>query len=96
MNDKKIELLDENGIPTIFHVVADFKMDGSEYGVNTYDGNEYAVLLVDNEDLQEAHLFKIIEQDNGEEPIFSIVEDDKEFELVSKYYEYIMSENDGL
>ncbi len=93
MMDKKIELLDENGKSAVFVVVADFKMDSSEYGDSRYDGNEYAILVMEDSDSDEALVFKIIEEDS-QEPIFSVVDDDDEFDAVSKFYEYIMSENE--
>ncbi len=92
--DKKIELLDEKGNPVKFSIVADFRIEGDEDTIQKYYGNEYAVLIADgDEDADEAVLFKVIEDENGTEPLFELVDDDEEFSIVSEFYNYLMQNN---
>ncbi len=90
--DKKIELLDENGDITVFSVIADFRIEGDEYA--DYEGNEYAILAVDENNDDEGILFKVIEGDELSEPMFSLIDDDREFEMASSFYESLIAHND--
>lgn len=80
--DKIIILTDESGEDVEFEVIADFKLNEIEY----------CVLFPVDGDEEEALLFKIVEEENGE-AILEIIEDDDEFAEVAKYYEEIMAEN---
>lgn len=76
-----IVLTDENGNEVEFEVVADFE----------FDGEEYAVLLELGADSDDALLFKVVEEADGQSTLEYVV-DDEEFERVAAEYEALMSQ----
>ena len=71
-----ITLFDEKGEQAEFEVL----------GVITVEDNDYAILVpIDDED-EQAYVFRIDTDDNGEE-ILTQVEDDEEFEMVCEAWE---------
>ncbi len=88
--DKRIELIDENGEVAVFFVVANFRIEGDDY--SAYEGNEYAVLAVDESTADEFVLFRVIEENDTSNPLFKLIEDEEEFEMASEFYESIINE----
>ena len=72
--DDKITLLNEDGEELEFIIDYKFECDGKTY-----------VVLCENEDSEDAFLFKIEEDENGEMVLVE-VDDDEEFDRVSKIY----------
>ena len=77
MDDREtITLLDENGEETEFEVL----------GVVTVEDIDYAILVPIDEDEDQAYIFRIDADENGEE-VLSEVEDDEEFDMVKDAWE---------
>ncbi|MGL5151094.1 MAG: DUF1292 domain-containing protein [Clostridium sp.] len=79
-----IELLDEQGNEIKFEVISFFSIDDL--------GNEYVVVKPANEDVEEAFVLKILQDEEGNETLVAI-EDDNEFELVEEAYGLLMQED---
>ncbi|MBN2797042.1 MAG: DUF1292 domain-containing protein [Clostridia bacterium] len=84
MEENIIVLLDENGEEVAFEIIADFELNDQEYAV---------LAPVDGDD-DEALIFKVIEQPDGE-PILEYLTDEDEFEFVAKAYEDLMEEEEN-
>jgi len=77
MEDREtITLLGENGEEAEFEVL----------GVITVEDSDYAILVPIEEDDDQAYIFRIDADENGDE-ILSQVEDDEEFEMVCEAWE---------
>jgi len=77
MDDREtITLLDESGEQAEFEVL----------GVITVEDNDYAILVPLDDDEEQAYIFRIDTDENGEE-ILSQVEDDEEFEMIRDAWE---------
>lgn len=74
MIDEKITLINENGEEVEFMVDDQFEFEGTTY-----------LVLCENEDSDDAFLFKVEEDENGE-MVLKEVEDEAEYEKVSEYY----------
>lgn len=74
-----IELLDEDGKPVRFYVVANLSVDDDDYAI-----------LCNEEDDEEVLVFKVTEQDD--EFIFEGIENEKEFETVIEAYHELLEE----
>jgi uncharacterized protein YrzB (UPF0473 family) len=83
MEENIIVLLDENGDEVAFEIVADFELNDQEY----------AILSPIDDDEDQALIFKVVEQEDGE-PILEYLTDEDEFEFVAKAYEDLMAEED--
>ena len=77
-----IYLENEQGEEEKMKVITFFKIEDT--------GNEYVVVTPYGIDTEEAYVLKYIEEDGKE--IYSTIEDDEEFALVSETYELLMSE----
>ncbi|WP_422443998.1 DUF1292 domain-containing protein [Thermoanaerobacterium sp. DL9XJH110] len=77
-----ITLYDEEGQETEFEVL----------GVVNVEDNDYAILVPLDEDGEQAYIFRIDADENGEE-VLTEVEDDDEFEKVKEAWEAV-SEGD--
>lgn len=74
-----ITLLDENGEEAVFEVL----------GVVNVEDTDYAILIPiseEDEEEEEAYIFRVDTDENGEE-VLSEVEDDGEFEMVKDAWE---------
>lgn len=77
MDDREtITLLDENGEETEFEVL----------GVIAVEDIDYAILIPIDEEEDQAYIFRIDIDEDGEE-VLSEVEDDEEFEIVKDAWE---------
>jgi|SRR5690554_4553211 len=77
MDDREtITLLDESGEQAEFEVL----------GVITVEDSDYAILVPIEDDDDQAYIFRIDTDENGEE-VLSQVEDDEEFEMVREAWE---------
>jgi hypothetical protein len=72
--DEKILLINENGEEVEFMVDDQFDFEDATY-----------LVLCENEDSEDAFLFKVDEDENGE-LLIKEVEDENEYERVSAYY----------
>ena len=72
--DETIVLINENGEEVEYFIDDEFEFEGQKY-----------VVLAENEDSDDALLFKI-ELDEDDEVVLAEVDDDDEFERVSKFY----------
>lgn len=82
---EKIVLKDEEGNEVEFELVMKFDIETKEYVI---------VTPVESEE-EEAIAFKIDKDENGED-IFTTIEDDEEFKIVTEAYETLSLENDRL
>lgn len=71
-----ITLFDEEGNETEFEVL----------GVINIEDNDYAILIPEDEENDQAYIFRITTNEDNEE-ILSEVEDDDEFEMVKEAWE---------
>ena len=79
--DNIIILKDEDNIDVEFEVIANFKVDD----------DEYSVLYPIDESSDDALLFKVTDEENGESTL-EYIEDEEEFKRVSKAYHELMNE----
>ncbi|MCX7695047.1 DUF1292 domain-containing protein [Caloramator sp. mosi_1] len=82
--DNVIVLTDENGQETSFEFITDLEVDGNVY---------YVLYPVDSEE-EDAVVFKVEVDEDGQE-VLSVIEDDEEFEKVAEaYQEWLDSDED--
>lgn len=82
--DNVIVLTDENGQETSFEFITDLEVDGNVY---------YVLYPVDSEE-EDAVVFKVEVDEEGQE-VLSVIEDDEEFEKVAEaYQEWLDSDED--
>ncbi|SHE66992.1 MULTISPECIES: DUF1292 domain-containing protein [Caloramator] len=82
--DNVIVLTDENGQETSFEFITDLEVDGNVY---------YVLYPVDSEE-EDAVVFKVEVDEEGQE-VLSVIEDDDEFEKVAEaYQEWLDSDED--
>ena len=81
MQDNIISLLDENGAESQFEVILTLEADNKEYAI---------LMPVDDEDAEEALVFRIDQDEEGE--MLVPLEDDKEYEIVVDVYNTLMDE----
>lgn len=82
---EKIVLKDEEGNEVEFELVMKFDIETKEYVI---------VTPVESEE-EEAIAFRIDKDENGED-IFTTIEDDEEFKMVTEAYETLSLESDKL
>ncbi|OJV62121.1 MAG: hypothetical protein BGO41_02015 [Clostridiales bacterium 38-18] len=76
-----VELLDENGVPTLFNVIANLELDGQEYAILSNVNDEDEVLI-----------FRVSEE--GDEFVFETIEDEDELNSVVDAYNELLDEMD--
>lgn len=81
MQDNIISLVDENGVESEFEVILTLEANNKEYAI---------LMPVDDEDSDEALVFRIDQDEEGE--ILVPLEDDKEYEIVVDVYNTLMDE----
>lgn len=74
-----VELLDENGVPTLFNIIANLELDGQEYAI-----------LSNVEDDEDVMIFKVTEE--NDEFIFETIEDEDELNSVIDAYNELLEE----
>ena len=90
-----IETTDEDGKVHIFEKVRELEIDGQEYALLIYKGNEYeeAAEGKDEEGYDEEVVVMRISYENDEE-VFEAIEDEAEFERVVAFIENMEDEDD--
>jgi uncharacterized protein YrzB (UPF0473 family) len=84
--DRKVVLMDEEGVEHEFEVLDILEVDGAEYAIL------FPVEEGDNEDeADEAIILKIGVDENGEEILYEI-EDDEEWEKVADAYDSMLED----
>jgi len=78
-HDDTVELLDENGVPTLFNIIANLELDGQEYAI---------LSNVDDED--DVLIFKVSEE--NDEFVFETIEDEDELNSVIDAYNELLDE----
>lgn len=78
-----IYLKNEQGKEEKMKVITFFKVEDT--------GNEYVVVTPYGIDTDEAYVLKYSEDEDGNE-LYSVIEDDDEFKIVSETYDLLMSE----
>jgi len=82
MDDREIiTLYDEDGQESEFEILA----------VINVEDNDYAILVPEDDDSEQAYIFRIDNDDKGDE-VLSEVEDDEEFQLVKEAWEVLCDE----
>ncbi|MBZ4662446.1 MAG: hypothetical protein JG776_128 [Caloramator sp.] len=81
--DNVIVLTDENGQETSFEFITDLEVDGNVY---------YVLYPVDSEE-EDAVVFKVEVDEEGQE-VLSVIEDDDEFEKVAEAYQEWLDSNE--
>ncbi len=76
-----VELLDENGVPTLFNIIANLELDGQEYAI-----------LSNVEDEEDVLIFRVTE--DNEEFVFETIEDEEELNAVIDAYNELLEEED--
>lgn len=76
-----VELLDENGVPTLFNIIANLELEGQEYAI---------LSNVDDED--DVMIFKVSEE--GDEFVFETIESEEEINAVVDAYNELLDEMD--
>lgn len=76
-----VELLDENGVPTLFNIIANLELDGQEYAI-----------LSNVEDEEDVLIFRVTEE--NEEFVFETIEDEEELNAVIDAYNELLEEED--
>ncbi len=76
-----VELLDENGVPTLFNVIANLELDGQEYAILSNVNDEDEILI-----------FRVSEEDA--EFVFETIEDEDELNSVVDAYNELLDEMD--
>lgn len=74
-----VELLDENGVPTLFNIIANLELDGQEYAILSNVNDDEDVLI-----------FKVTEENN--EFVFETIEDEEELNAVIDAYNELLDE----
>lgn len=74
-----VELLDENGVPALFNILANLELDGQEYAI-----------LSNVEDDEDVMIFKVTEE--NDEFIFETIEDEDELNSVIDAYNELLEE----
>lgn len=78
-HEDTVELLDENGVATLFNIIANLELDGQEYAI---------LSNVDDED--DVLIFKVTEE--GDEFVFETIEDEDELNSVVDAYNELLDE----
>ena len=76
-----VELLDENGVPTLFNIIANLELEGQEYAI---------LSNVDDED--DVMIFKVTEE--GDEFVFETIESEEEINSVVDAYNELLDEEE--
>lgn len=74
-----VELLDENGVPTLFNIIANLELDGQEYAI-----------LSNVEDEDDVLIFKVTEE--NDEFVFETIEDEDELNSVVDAYNELLDD----
>lgn len=74
-----VELLDENGVATLFNIIANLELDGQEYAI-----------LSNVEDDEDVLIFKVTEE--NDEFVFETIEDEEELNSVIDAYNELLDE----
>ena len=82
MDDKRIEIIGDEGEKISFLIVEQAKLAGANY-----------LLVVENEDSEEAYILKEIKDENGE-LVYDFPTDEKELSAVSSYFDSILDDID--
>lgn len=78
-HEDTVELLDENGVATLFNIIANLELDGQEYAI-----------LSNVEDEEDVLIFKVTEE--NDEFIFETIEDEDELNSVVDAYNELLDE----
>lgn len=76
-----VELLDENGVPTLFNIIANLELDGQEYAI-----------LSNVDDDEDVMIFRVSEE--NAEFVFETLEDEEELNAVIDAYNELLDEED--
>jgi hypothetical protein len=79
-----IETADEDGTVHIFEKIQELEVDGQDYALLIYKGNEYKEETPEDED-EEVVVMRLSYEDGQE--VFEAIEDEAEFEKVVAYIE---------
>ena len=74
-----VELIDENGVPTLFNIIANLELDGQEYAILSNVNDDEDVLI-----------FKVTEE--NDEFVFETIEDEEELNAVIDAYNELLDE----
>ncbi|HAS73141.1 MAG TPA: DUF1292 domain-containing protein [Clostridiales bacterium UBA8960] len=74
-----VELLDENGVPTLFNIIANLELDGQEYAI-----------LSNVDDDEDVLIFRVTEE--NEEFVFETIEEEEELNAVIDAYNELLDE----
>lgn len=74
-----VELLDENGVSTLFNIIANLELDGQEYAILSNVNDDEDVLI-----------FKVTEE--NDEFVFETIEDEEELNAVIDAYNELLDE----
>ena len=77
-----VELLDENGVATLFNIIANLELDGQEYAILSNEDDEEDVLI-----------FKVTEA--NDEFVFETIEDEDELNSVVDAYNELLDDMDA-
>lgn len=76
-----VELLDENGVPTLFNIIANLELDGQEYAI-----------LSNVDDDEDVMIFRVTEE--NDEFVFETIEEEEELNAVIDAYNELLDEED--
>lgn len=78
-HEDTVELLDENGVATLFNIIANLELDGQEYAI-----------LSNGDDEEDVLIFKVTEE--GDEFVFETIENEDELNSVVDAYNELLDE----
>lgn len=91
-----IETTDEDGQVHIFEKISELEIEGQDYALLIYKGNEYEPEAEQEEGYEEEVVVMRINVEDGEE-VFEAIEDEEEFERVVKFIESMeVDDEDGI
>ncbi len=74
-----VELLDENGVPTLFNIIANLELEGQEYAI-----------LANVDDDDDVMIFKVTEE--GDEFVFETIDSEEEINSVVDAYNELLDD----
>lgn len=81
MDDTKITFIDEDGTEVIFNVIETAKLGGKDY----------LLVCEDDEEAEDAYIMQMVKDENGE-LTYIFVDDDKELEVLSDYFNNLLDD----
>ncbi|HEY9746493.1 MAG TPA: DUF1292 domain-containing protein [Oculatellaceae cyanobacterium] len=87
-----VETTDEDGTVHIFEKLQELEVDGQDYALLIYKGNEYKEEAPEDEE-EEVVVMRLSYEDGQE--VFEAIEDEEEFERVVSYIENMEEDEEG-